>query len=127
MNQVVLVGRTTKDLVLRSLATGHVQAMFTLAITRSFKNNEADFVQCIAWGKLAEHIVKYCGKGPLIGVKGRLQTGSYVKNDHQKVYTMNVVAEEVRFLALKPANAAYQPLPDDFVLPEQESELVQQL
>ena len=75
MNHVGLVGRTTKDLVIRELTEGRVQTTFTLAINRQYKNhegvNEADFVDCVAWGKTAELIVKYCGKGSLIGIKGR--------------------------------------------------------
>lgn len=134
MNHVGLVGRTTKDLVLREFAEGRVQATFTLAINRHYKNqegvNEADFVPCVAWGKIAELIVSYCGKGSLIGIKGRLNTRSYMNRDNQKVFTMNVVAEEVRFFILKPVADAIEappPIPEDFVLPEQESELVKPL
>lgn len=133
MNHVGIVGRTTKELTLRHLSEGRVQTSFTLAINRRFKNNEgvheADFISCVAWGKLAEHLVKYCGKGSLIGIKGRLQTGSYVNRDNQKVYTTDVVIEEVRFYTLKPVAHAtgIPPIPEDFVLPEQESELVKPL
>lgn len=134
MNHVGIVGRTTKELSLRQLSEGRVQTTFTLAINRHYKNSEgmteADFIHCIAWGKTAELIVKYCGKGSLIGVKGRLLTGSYINRDNQKVYTTDVVAEEVRFFALKPlagATEASPLIPEDFVLPEQESELVRPL
>jgi len=133
MNHVGIVGRTTKDLSLRQLSEGHVQTTFTVAINRQYKNsegvNEADFVRCIAWGRLAEQLIKYCGKGSLIGVKGRLQTGSYTNRENQKVYTTDVVAEEIRFYALKPVtNATETPtIPENFVLPEQESELVKTL
>lgn len=133
MNHVGIVGRTTKELTLRHLSEGHVQTSFTLAINRQYKNSEgvheADFIRCVVWGKLAEHLVKYCGKGSLIGIKGRLQTGSYVNRDNQKVFTTDVVAEEVRFYTLKPvADATDAPsIPEDFVLPEQESELVKPL
>lgn len=134
MNHVGIVGRTTKDLAIRQLTEGRVQTTFTLAVNRQFKNqegvNEADFIQCIAWGKTAELIVKYCGKGSLIGIKGRLNTGSYMNRDNQKVYTTNVVAEEVRFFTLKPVSDATEappPIPEDFVLPEQESELAKPL
>lgn len=134
MNHVGLVGRTTKDLVIRELTEGRVQTTFTLAINRQYKNqegvNEADFVECVAWGKTAELIVKYCGKGSLIGIKGRLNTRTYMNRDNQKVYATNVVTEEVRFFVLKPVAEATEvppPIPDDFVLPEQESELVKPL
>lgn len=134
MNHVGLVGRTTKDLALREYAEGRVQTTFTLAINRQYKNqegvNEADFVQCIAWGKTAELIVKYCGKGSLIGIKGRINTRTFMNRDNQKVFATNVVAEEVRFFILKPVTNATEtlpPIPEDFVLPEQESELVKSL
>ena len=136
MNHVGLVGRTTKDPILRQLVEGRVQTSFILAINRTFKNSEgmveADFVQCVAWGKSAEHIVKYCGKGSLIGVKGRMQTRSYMNRDNQKVYTTEVIVENVRFYTLKSPGesellATPPPIPEDFILPEQDSELLEQL
>ena len=136
MNQVGLVGRITKDPVLRQLSEGRNQTSFSIAINRPFKNSQgmvdADFIYCVANGKLAEHIVKYCGKGSLIGINGRIQTGSYMK-DNQKVYTTEVIVETVRFYALKspnqststdPLESTLQAIPNDFVLPEHESEYV---
>lgn len=133
MNHVGIVGRTTKDPTLRHLSEGRTQTSFSLAISRNYKNSEGivetDFVQCIAWGKTAELIEKYCKKGSLIGIKGRLQSNTYTNRDNQKVYATNVVVEEVRFYVLKPtANTVATPsIPEDFVIPEQESELVNQL
>ncbi|MGN7478117.1 single-stranded DNA-binding protein [Solibacillus silvestris] len=135
MNHVGLVGRTTKDAMIRHLSEGRVQTNFVLAINRTYKNSEgmvdADFISCVAWGKTAEAIVKYCGKGSLIGVKGRLQSRTYLNRENQKVYTMEVNAEDVRFYALKTpgetdATTAPPPISEDFVLPEHESELVEQ-
>lgn len=135
MNHVGLVGRTTKDLELVHLSEGRVLAYFSIATNRPFKNSEgkvdADFVQCVAWGRTAELMAKYCGKGSLIGIKGRLQSRTYVNRENQKVYTMEVQTEEVQFYALKnPGNAekfqTTSPISEDFVLPEQEIKLVHQ-
>lgn len=134
MNQVGLVGRITKDLVLKQLAEERHVTNFVLAINRSFKNSqgvvEADFIYCVVSGKLAEHIVKYCGKGSLIGVNGRIQTRSYMNRENRKVYTTEIVVENVRFYALKTPGAVQEigqddlqapPIPMDFELPEQEN------
>ncbi|MGE7622064.1 single-stranded DNA-binding protein [Viridibacillus sp. NPDC096237] len=105
MNQVSLVGRITKDPELRKLQEGRVQTNFILAVNRNYKNQngeiEADFVFCTAWGRLADNVVKYCGKGSLIGVSGRLQSRSYQKEDGKRTYITEVIGEEVRFLVLK--------------------------
>ncbi len=105
MNQVGLVGRITKDPVLRKLTEGRIHTSFTLAINRNYRNNEgtveADFVLCIAWGKLAERIVDYCGKGSLVGVNGRLQTRTYTNKDNVRIYSTEVLIDDVRFYVLK--------------------------
>ncbi len=104
MNQVALVGRLTKDPELKNLSEGRVQTSFVLAVNRRFRNdrdNDADFVLCTAWGKAAINTVKYCGKGSLVSIGGRLQARSYEK-DGNRVYVTEVVSEEVRFLATKP-------------------------
>lgn len=138
MNQVGLVGRLTKDAALRQLSGNKSTTSFVLAINRNFRNNhgsvDADFVFCNAWGRLAERIVQYCGKGSLIGVNGRLQSRSYTNKDNVRIYTMEVVVEDVRFYALKSREAgsasiaepAHQvqsdPEVEQFVLPEAEEE-----
>lgn len=105
MNQVGLVGRLTKDPALRQVGTDKVTANFVIAINRNYRNSQggvdADYLLCVAWGRLAERIAKYCGKGSLIGVNGRLQSRSYTGRDNIKVYTTEVVVEDVRFFALK--------------------------
>ncbi|UZN00025.1 single-stranded DNA-binding protein [Lysinibacillus sp. MHQ-1] len=64
--------------------------IFSLAINRNFKNNhgeiDTDFIFCTVWGRLAEHIVKYCGKGSLIGANGRIQTRSFVNEENTKIF-----------------------------------------
>ncbi len=105
LNQVALVGRITKDPELRQLSEGRVQTNFILAINRNYKNSngeiDADFIPCSVWGKLATNVVKYCGKGSLIGVGGRLQTRSYEREDGKRIFVIEVVVEDVRFLVLK--------------------------
>lgn len=105
MNQVGLVGRLTKDPTLRQLYENKSTVSFVIATKRNFRNNQggvdADYLFCVAWGKLAERIAKYCGKGSLIGVTGRLQSKTYTHKDNIKVYTTEVVVEDVRFFVLK--------------------------
>ena len=105
MNQVGLVGRITKDPELRYYNEKRPYTVFTLAINRSYKNNQgnvdADFIQCTAWGRLAETIAKHCGKGSMIGINGRLNTRSFSNQNNVKIFTMDVVAEDVRFYQLK--------------------------
>ena len=122
MNQVGLVGRITKDPELRYYNEKRPYAVFTLAINRSYKNNqgnvEADFIQCCAWGRLAETVAKHCGKGSMIGINGRLNTRSFVNQNNSKMYTMDVVAEDVRFYQLKTPTLVDL---NDFEHPEQSS------
>ncbi len=105
MNQVGLVGRLTKDPVLRQVGTDKVTIRFVIAINRNYRNSQggvdADYLLCVAWGRLAERIAGYCGKGSLIGVNGRLQSRSYIGRDNMKVYTTEVVVDDIRFFALK--------------------------
>ena len=103
LNQVVLVGRLTSDLEAKELEDGKKVTNMTLAIPRSFKNAdgeyETDFVECTLWNNIAENTAEYCKKGDIVGVKGRLQTNSYEKEDGSKVFKLDVVAEKVTFLS----------------------------
>lgn len=105
MNQVALVGRITKDPVLKELTSGRVNTTFFLAINRSFKNADGeiatDFVLCSVWGRTAENLVRHCSKGSLVGVSGSIQTRNYEREDHTKVYVTEVVCSDVRFLSSK--------------------------
>ena len=102
INRVVLVGRLTKDPELRYTPSGVPMARFTVAVNRTFSNQsgerEADFIGCIAWRKQAENLANFMRKGSLIGVEGRIQTGSYEGQDGKRVYTTDVVADAVQFL-----------------------------
>ena len=103
LNQVVLVGRLTSDLEAKELEDGKKVTNMTLAIPRSFKNAdgeyETDFVECTLWKNIAENTAEYCKKGDIVGVKGRLQTNNYEKEDGSKVFKLDVVAEKVTFLS----------------------------
>lgn len=108
MNKVILMGRLTRDPVIR-YAEGQNQtciARFTLAVDRRRKQEgqqEADFPSCVAFGKTAEFIEKYLRQGIRIVLTGRIQTGSYTNRDGNKVYTTDVIAEDVEFAESKAA------------------------
>lgn len=107
MNTVNLVGRFTRDPEIRYTDNGLSIARFSIAVDRRIKTDggaAADFISCIAFGKTAEFIEKYFGKGQRIGLSGRIQTGSYTNKDGNKVYTTDVVAENVEFVESKNNN-----------------------
>lgn len=123
MNKVILMGRIVRDPEVRyGGANNTAVAKYTLAIDRKFKKEgdpQADFINCIAFGKLGEFAEKYLHKGVKIAVTGRIQTGSYTNKDGQKVYTTDVVIEEQEFCESK-AQSNSQPQPaqsnnDDFM------------
>lgn len=100
MNNVVLIGRITKDIELRKTESGKYNCSFTLAVTRDKDNT--DFINCQAWNMTAENMSKYCSKGDLIAVKGRIQSRSYDAQDGTKRYITEVIADNVMFLSTKP-------------------------
>lgn len=102
MNKVILCGRLTKD-VTTTYAQGNEPmaiSRYTLAVDRR-KNNEADFINCVAFGKQGEFAEKYLKKGMKMIVTGRIQTGSYTNKDGLKVYTTDIVVEEHEFAESK--------------------------
>ncbi|MCH4167659.1 MAG: single-stranded DNA-binding protein [Streptococcaceae bacterium] len=112
INNVVLVGRLTKDPELRYTASGVATASFTLAVNRQFKNQagerEADFIRCVIWRQSAENFSSWAKKGALIGVTGRIQTGSYENNQGQRVYTTDVVVDNFQMLESRAARGESQ-------------------
>lgn len=101
LNRVTLVGRLTKDVELRRTGNGKAVANFTVAVNRNFKTGdgqEADFLNIVAWGKVAENTEQYCSKGSLVSVDGRLQSRTYENNQGQKVYVTEVVADSIQFI-----------------------------
>ena len=100
INSVVLTGRFARDPDVRYTDGGSTIARFSLAVDRRFRPENgptADFINCVAFGKTAEFIEKYFKKGMKMEVTGRIQTGSYTNRDGVKVYTTDVVAEQVGF------------------------------
>ncbi len=102
INNVVLVGRMTRDAELRYTPSNQAVATFTLAVNRNFKNQngerEADFINVVIWRQQAENLANWAKKGALIGVTGRIQTRSYDNQQGQRVYVTEVVAESFQLL-----------------------------
>ncbi len=100
MNSVNLTGRFTREPEVRYTDGGSSVVRFTLAADRRFKTENgpsADFISCVAFGKTAEFIEKWFSKGMKMELTGRIQTGSYTNQEGQKVYTTDVIAEQVGF------------------------------
>ncbi|MGM0295080.1 single-stranded DNA-binding protein [Enterococcus sp. AZ034] len=110
INNIVLVGRLTKDPDLRYTSSGTGVATFTLAVNRNFTSadgtREADFINCVIWRKPAETLANYAKKGVLIGVTGRIQTRSYDNQQGQKVYVTEVIADNFQLLESKKADSS---------------------
>lgn len=102
INNVVLVGRTTKDPELRYTPSNVAVATFSLAVNRNFKDangeRETDFINCVIWRQQAEYLANWAKKGALIGITGRIQTRSYENQQGQRVYVTEVVAENFQML-----------------------------
>ena len=106
MNKIILLGRLVKDPELRYAENSdNTYTKFTIAVQRNFRLPdgiiEADFIPIRVWGKKAEAVVKYMKKGSLITLSGRLRAGSYDDKDGNRKYTVEVVAEDVKFLENK--------------------------
>lgn len=105
VNNVVLVGRITRDPELRHSASGSAVCSFSLAINRNFKNQageyDADFINCVAFNQVANLMEQYVAKGQLLSVQGRLQSRSYEDNSGKRVYVTEVVCNTVSFLESK--------------------------
>ena len=122
MNLTILVGRTTKDIEIRTTASGTTVANFTLAVDRYSKGEKtADFISCVAYNKTAELLNTYVSKGQRIGIVGRISTGSYQNKNGDKVYTTDVIVNEVEFLEPKKKAediaadlSGFDEIPDDF-------------
>ncbi len=115
-NRIILIGRLTRDPELRYVPSGAPVASFTLAVDRPFRdqqgNRETDFIDIVAWRKLAEQVSQYMSKGRMVAVEGRLQIRSYETQDGQKRKVSEVVADGVRFLDRgKAAATAEAPAP----------------
>ena len=106
MNKVILMGRLTRDPEVRYSQGEKATAIarYTLAVDRTFKRDgeqTADFINCVVFGKTAEFIEKYGRKGTKFVIEGRIQTGSYTNKEGVKVYTTDIVVEQVEFAESK--------------------------
>ena len=112
INRVVLVGRMTRDPELRRTGQGDAVTSFTLAVNRNYTSRDGqqqtDFINCVVWRKPAENVERYCSKGSLVGVEGRIQTRSYDNAQGQKVYVVEVICDSVQFLETKAARERAQ-------------------
>ena len=123
VNKVILVGRTTRDVEVKHGDNESIFARFTLAVDRRFKKLEdeqtADFISCVAFGKIAEFLEKFGKKGVKFIVEGRIQTGSYTNKDGVKVYTSDIVVEHMEFAESKgtsaPDDAAFIDIPEEMI------------
>ena len=107
INNVVLVGRLTKDPELKYTQSNIAVASFSLAVNRNFKDangeRETDFINCVIWRQQAENLANWAKKGALIGITGRIQTRSYENQQGQRVYVTEVVAENFQMLESRAA------------------------
>ncbi|HEO1005104.1 TPA: single-stranded DNA-binding protein, partial [Streptococcus agalactiae] len=102
INNIVLVGRMTKDAELRHTPSQVAVATFTLAVNRRFKEQngerETDFINCVIWRQSAENLANWAKKGTLIGITGHIQTRNYENQQGQRIYVTEVVAENFQLL-----------------------------
>lgn len=111
INRVVLVGRITRDPELRKTQSGLSTVSFTIACNRRFsgsQDQQADFINCVAWRQSADFMANYVKKGALLGVEGRIQTRNYEDQTGRKVYVTEVVADSVQILESKGAQHSTQ-------------------
>lgn len=111
VNNVVLIGRLTKDIELRMTTSGNSVVSFTLAVSRDFVKDgqqDTDFIQCQAWNKTAELMNEYLHKGSLIAVQGRLSVREYKDQNGNKKWSTEVVVNNVQFLESKNSQQSQQ-------------------
>ena len=104
INNVVLVGRMVRDPELRRTNSGEAVTSFTLVVNRPYESadgQQADYPNCVIWGKGAENVDKFCSKGSLVGVEGRLRTRSYDNAQGNRIYVTEVICQRVQFLDTK--------------------------
>ena len=106
MNQVLLVGRTTRDIELREASNGSPYGIATLAVSKPFKNKktgeyDTDFVDVSLWGATAKNVAKYAGKGSILSVRGRLANRTVDLQGEQTMRTISIVGEQVCFVQTK--------------------------
>jgi len=123
LNQVILIGRTTRDVELKETSNGRSFGTVTVATTRSFKNQETntydtDFVDVNLWGFTAENVAKYAGKGSALSIRGRIANRIVDFPGEQTFKTINIVGEQVSFIQIKAPDASEnnEEISDEFAL-----------
>ena len=101
MNKVYLIGRITKDLELKTVGEGKTLCEFSLAVHRTYDKETTDFLECVAWGKTAENLAKYQGKGDMVAVDGSLQTEKFESSDGKTRKKHYIIVANVEFLGGK--------------------------
>ena len=128
MNSIVLMGRATSAIELKSTSSGKSVASFSLAVKRPFTKDTTDFINIVAWDKQAEALSKYVAKGSMVCIRGYLQTRKWEGNDGKNRYATEVVASEVSFAESKKASdnisiTAEESASEDFVVVKDEEDL----
>lgn len=113
MNQVIIMGRLTKDPDIRYTQDGRAIAQYTLAVSRRGNDSQADFIRCTAWEKAATFAQKYFRKGQRVLVSGRIQTGSYQNKNGETVYTTDIIVFSQEFADSKDQQEESAPKADD--------------
>lgn len=119
MNNVSLMGRLVRDIEIKTTATGMFIGNFTLAVDKGLSKDKkqeleamgkptADFIRCLAFGKTAEILGQYVGKGNRLAIEGRIQTGSYENQQGQRVYTTDIIVDKFSFIDFKDSDSGYQ-------------------
>ena len=121
MNSWTGIGRLVRDIEIKTTATGMAISSFTLAVDKGLSKDKkqeleamgkptADFIRCLAFGKTAEILSQYVGKGNRLAIEGRIQTGSYENQEGQRVYTTDIVVDKFSFIDFKDSgsNSGYQ-------------------
>ena len=104
MNKVIILGRLTANPEIRYTQAGKAVASLTIAVNRGFGSDSADFINCVAWEKLAEIIGNNLSKGSQVLVEGRIQNRSYENNQGEKRFITEVVLNNIEFVGSKKKN-----------------------
>ena len=123
VNQVVLVGRITRDIEMKVTSSNREVVSFSIAVNRNFKNAngeyDADFINCVAFGQQAKFMDNYLSKGRLISVVGRISTRNYENNQGQRVYVTEVIVDQISPLESRNSNQGSNQSQNDFEQPVQ--------
>lgn len=104
MNNIILMGRITKNPELKYSTSGKSKCNFTIAVTRKYKKDEADFINCVAWEKTAETIAEFFKKGNRILIHGRLNVRNFVDEAEETKWIYEVITDEFEFIEKKGGN-----------------------